>query len=220
MPDQGSRSVIAADPPGRRARASVRLRVGVFGGSLCCVGLGVALMVRARLGVAPNDVMNTGVAHQLGMGVGTASWITSGVAIALGWSLGRPPRAATLVGGLLVGFAINGAIAALPAPDLIVARSAMLALGLLFVWVGITGIVSADIGVGPIELVMLGIMDRGVSVRVARWGLELSLVTIGLLLGGAAGVGTALFAFGAGPALAFTLPRATARLGTDLRRPT
>ncbi len=192
----------------------------MFGLALCSVGLGVALMVRARLGVAPNDVMNTGVAHRLGWGVGTASWLTSGIAIVLGWLLGRPPRAATVVGGLLVGLAINGAVAALPAPDLIVARSAMLLFGLTFVWIGITGIVSADIGVGPIELVMLGIMDRGISVRVARWGLELTLLTVGVVLGGALGAGTALFALGAGPVLAFTLPRATARLGTDLRRPT
>ncbi len=61
--------------------------MGVFGLALCSVGLGVALMVRARLGVAPNDVMNTGVAHRLGWGVGTASWLTSGIAIVLGWLL-------------------------------------------------------------------------------------------------------------------------------------
>jgi uncharacterized membrane protein YczE len=56
-----------------------------------------------------------------------------------------------------------------------------------------------------------------VSIRVARWGEELTLLAIGLALGGAAGVGTALFAFGTGPVLAITLPRAAARLGTDLR---
>jgi uncharacterized membrane protein YczE len=66
---------------------------------------------------------------------------------------------------------------------------------------------------------MLGVMDRGISIRVARWAEELVLLGLGLLLGGAAGVGTALFAFGTGPVLAVTLPWATARLGTQLSEP-
>jgi uncharacterized membrane protein YczE len=44
-------------------------------------------------------------------------------------------------------------------------------------------------------------------------------LAIGLALGGAAGQGTALFAFGTGPALAIMLPWTTARLGTALEHP-
>ena len=39
---------------------------------------------------------------------------------------------------------------------------------------------------------------------------------IGLALGGTAGLGTAIFAFGTGPVLAITLPQASRRLGTHL----
>jgi uncharacterized membrane protein YczE len=95
----------------------------------------------------------------------------------------------------------------------------MLALGLMVVWAAITGVVAADVGAGPLELVMLALLDRGVSIRVARWGIELTLLAIGLALGGKAGVGTAIFALATGPVLAVTLPPAVARLGTHLRHP-
>ena len=54
---------------------------------------------------------------------------------------------------------------------------------------GITGVVSADVGAGPLELVMLALMDRGIRIHVARWGIELSLLAIGLALGAALTLG-------------------------------
>ncbi len=184
------------------------------------VGIGVALMVEADLGVAPNDVLNTGLRDVVGIGVGTAAWLTAVVAMLLAWALGRRPRVATVVGSVIVGLSINGALAVLPTPDALAARVAFLLGGLMVIWSGITGVVAADIGAGPLELVMLAVVDRGVSIRVARWVIELTLVALGLALGGEAGLGTALFAFGTGPVLAVTLPRGAARLGTELRQPT
>ena len=203
-----------------RAAAALPVRVAVYMLAISSVGLGVGLMVRAELGVAPNDVMNTGLGDTLGLGVGTASWLTSLVAMVLAWSLGRRPRVATVLGGVVVGLSINGTLALVSSPATIGVRCAVIALGLVIVWAGITGVVSADVGAGPLELVMLGLMDRGISIRVARWGIELALLAIGVALGGAVGAGTAIFALGTGPVLAFTLPRASARLGTDLRHPT
>jgi uncharacterized membrane protein YczE len=197
----------------RPARAVVYLT------STVAVGVGVALMVRAKLGVAPNDVMNTGLGHTIGTGVGTASWITGAIAMALSWTLGRRPRLPTIFGGVIVGLSINVVIAALPSPHLLVARGPMLVGGLVVIWAAITGVVAADVGAGPLELVMLGLMDKRVGIRIARWGIELTLLAIGLLLGGAAGLGTGLFAFGTGPVLAITLPWATARMGTHLEHP-
>lgn len=203
----------------RTTPVSLTARVAVYVAAISLVGVGVGLMVTAELGVAPNDVMNTGLSEVLGMGVGTAAWVTAVVAMALAWALGRRPRAATVIGGVVVGFAINGTLAVLPELEAMPGRIVFLVLGLLAVWMGITGVVAADVGAGPLELVMLALMDRGVSIRLARWGIELALLAIGLALGGAAGVGTAIFAFCTGPVLAVTIPRATAVLGTDLRNP-
>ena len=188
----------------------------VYAVAIWSVGTGVGLMVEARLGTAPNDVLNTGLGSTLGIGVGTAAWLTGVVAMALAWALGRRPRVATVLGSVVVGLSINATIAVLPTPHGLPVRMLFLALGLVVVWGAITGVVSADVGAGPLELVMLGVMDRGVGIRVARWAEEGTLLVLGLLLGGSAGVGTALFAFGTGPVLAVTLPWATAKLGAEV----
>lgn len=178
----------------------------------------MGFMVRAELGVAPNDVMNTGLAQRLNIGVGSAAWITAALAMVLAWTLGRRPRWATVLGGVVVGLSINASLAAIPTTGAAPWRVAALAVGLVIVWVGITGVVATDVGAGPLELIMLALMDRRWSVRVARWGIEAALLAIGVVLGGSVGLGTAVFALGTGPVLAITLPPATSRLGTSLQR--
>jgi uncharacterized membrane protein YczE len=209
-----------ADQAVTRPRASAKVRFAVYTVAIWAVGVGVSLMVEGDLGVAPNDVLNTGLGDTVGLGVGTAAWLTGVVAMALAWVLGRRPLVATIVGSVVVGLSINGMLALLPTPEHLAARLGFLALGLAVVWSAITGVVAADVGAGPLELVMLGLMDRGISIRTARWGIELTLLLLGLALGGAAGLGTAVFALGTGPVLAVTLPRAAARLGTQLSQPT
>ncbi|MEQ1701854.1 MAG: hypothetical protein ABMA25_17235, partial [Ilumatobacteraceae bacterium] len=177
-----------------RARAALSVRAAVYLIAISSIGVGVALMVRAELGVAPNDVLNTGLSDKFGFGVGTAAWLTGVAAMALAWALGRRPRLATVAGSVIVGFSINGALAALPTPEPFAWRIAFLAIGLAVVWAGITGVVAADVGAGPLELVMLAFMDRRVSIRVSRWAIELTLLALGLALGGSAGFGTAVFA--------------------------
>jgi len=194
--------------------------VSVYLVSITVIGFGVAAMVAADLGVAPNDVLNTGIGETFGIGVGTAAWITGVIAMALAWALGRRPRIATVLGSVIVGFSINGGLALLPEPTVLAPRIALLAIGLVVIWAGITGVVATDVGAGPLELVMLAFMDRGLGIRWVRWGIELTLLLLGLALGGAAGVGTVIFAFGTGPVLALTLPRASRRLGTHLTQAT
>lgn len=204
----------------QRPRAARSVRFTVYLVAISIIGVGVALMVEAELGVAPNDVLNTGLSDKAGFGVGTAAWITGVVAMAIAWALGRRPRLATVAGSVIVGLSINAALAAVPTPDALAWRAAFLAMGLAVVWAGITGVVAADVGAGPLELVMLAFMDRNVSIRVSRWAIELTLLLLGLALGGSAGFGTAVFALGTGPVLALTLPPASRRLGTQLTQPT
>lgn len=203
-----------------RERAPMWVRIGLYLVGIVLIGVGVALMVEAELGVAPNDVLSTGLADALDTGVGSAAWISAGTAIVIAWIMGHRPRVATVLGGVVVGVAINTMIDALPSPDAMAVRVLYLVAGLAVVWTAITSIVAADVGAGPLEVLMLAIVERGVSISVTRWGMELTLLVLGLLLGGSAGLGTVVFALGTGPVLAFTLPRTTALLGTTLTQPT
>jgi uncharacterized membrane protein YczE len=210
---------MALDTPVAARPSSLAQRVPVFAVAVSFVGLGIGLMVEARLGVSPNDVTNTGLAERTGLTVGAAAWIVAGVVTALAWVLGRRATIATLLTSIGVGAGIDIALAVLPTPDSVVARAAVMTLGLVVLWIAITGIVASNIGIGPIELMMLALTDRGMKLHVARWTIEIALLVVGILLGGSVGVGTAAFAVGTGPVLAVTIPWATRVLRTTVQRP-
>jgi uncharacterized membrane protein YczE len=210
---------MAVDVAAPRRSVSTITRMGVFAVSVMLVGMGIALMVEGDLGVSPNDVTNTGLAERTGITVGAAAWIVAGTTGAMAWILGRRATIATVLASVGVGAGIDVALDVLPSPDAIVARLGFMVLGLVVLWIAITGIVGTDLGIGPIELLMLAINDRGVKLHVARWAIEIGLLAVGVALGGAVGLGTAAFALCTGPVLAVTIPWATRVLGTDLTRP-
>jgi uncharacterized membrane protein YczE len=58
---------------------------------------------------------------------------------------------------------------------------------------------------------MTGLARLGLSVRLARTLVEASALVSGWLLGGTAGIGTAVYAIGIGPLVGFFLPRLALR---------
>lgn len=175
-------------------------------------------MVSARLGVAPADVLATGGAKQLDIAVGTMGWISGAIFTLLALLVRRPPSWGTLIGGVLVGQVVNLVIDRIPDPDPLVARVPMMLLGLALLYGSISVGVATTLGTGPMELLMLGLVDKGVSVQVARWGIEATTVTLGFLFGGQVGVGTVIFVVSTGPVLARTLPPVARFMGTQLLR--
>jgi uncharacterized membrane protein YczE len=148
-----------------------------------------------------------------------AAWIVAGVVTIAAWLLGRRATISTLLTSVGVGAGIDAAIAVLPTPEPVLTRAAFTALGLVVLWIAITGIVASNIGIGPIELMMLALTDRGMKLHVARWTIEVGLLVVGFALGGSVGIGTAAFAVGTGPVLAVTIPWATRVLRTTVERP-
>jgi uncharacterized membrane protein YczE len=84
---------------------------------------------------------------------------------------------------------------------------------LLVTGIGLNGLatalyIGAQLGRGPRDGLMTGLARRtGGSLRVVRTALEVGVVVAGLLLGGALGVGTVLYAFLIGPLAQAMLPR-------------
>jgi uncharacterized membrane protein YczE len=187
------------------------LVVAIFG-----VGAGISLMISAHLGVSPADAMTTGGAEWLGIGVGTVGWISGSIITAIAWLMGRSPQWGTLWGTFLVGAAVNMFLSLVPEPDAMVWRIPMCALGLAVLYVSIAVGVATTLGTGPIELLMLALSDRGVSVQVARWAIEALVVVIGVVLGGQIGVGTLIFVVLTGPVLARLMPLAERFMGTSV----
>jgi uncharacterized membrane protein YczE len=102
----------------------------------------------------------------------------------------------------------------LPSPDHVVWRLLFLAVGLVTTGIGSGLYIGAGLGSGPRDGIMMGLSQRGVSVRVARTALEVTVVALGFALGGRVGIGTLAFALCIGPLVHLFLPRLTFRRGS------
>lgn len=188
--------VLASSPDSPLVRRLATLSVGMV-----LVATGVASMIRADLGVAPYDVLTTGLAEATGLEIGLAAMLNPMAFTLLGWAMGRRPGAGTVLTVLCIGPILGLVLRAIPAQELLAIRFALFAFGFLCVAAGITAVIIAELGPGPAELVMLALHDRGRSIPIARTVVEISCVGIGWVLGGQVGAGTVLVAVLTGPIL-------------------
>ncbi len=166
-------------------RRLVYLYVGLF-----LFGLSVALLVQARLGLAPWDVFHQGLSDRTGIPIGTVG-ILVGVVVLLLWiPLGQRPGLGTVSNVIMVGLVIDGVLLVLPEPDPMTARVTFMVGAILLNAVATALYIGR--GSGPArDGLMTGLAARGYSVRAARTVIELTVLTLGWLLGGTVGVGTA-----------------------------
>jgi uncharacterized membrane protein YczE len=195
------------------------LRWLVLATAIVSVGLGIALMVTAHLGVAPADVLATGGSHRFGIGVGTMGWVVGGVMTIVAVSLRRRPQLGTVLGAFGVGQSVNWFLLVLPSTHAMAPRVGMLIAGLVVLYLAISFGIATELGTGPIELVMLGLADRGIQLQVARWGIEAGLLATGIALGGQFGVATIVFLLATGPVLARLLPPVSRLMGSTSASP-
>ena len=109
----------------RAARLPLRL-AGLYAG-LAAFGLSLALLVRARLGLDPWDVLSQGIARRTGIPIG---WVVDiiGAVVLLAWiPLRQRPGVGTVSNVIGVGIVLNVALAVIPAPAALGWRLPMLA---------------------------------------------------------------------------------------------
>jgi len=171
-----------------------RLLVGIV-----LLGAGIALIVRARLGVSPWDVFHQGVAKRLDLELGLVI-ILVGLVVLLAWiPLHQRLGLGTVVNTLGVGLVVDVGLAVLPTPHATVWRWAMLVVGTVVISLGTALYIGAGLGPGPRDGLMTALATRGPPLWLVRTVLELGALAAGWALGGNVGVGTVLFAFGIGP---------------------
>jgi uncharacterized membrane protein YczE len=182
-------------------------RIGRCIVGLAIFGVGIALLIDANLGAAPWDVFHTGVAELTGLPVGQVTIITGVVLLFLWVPLGETLGLGTVLNAIEIGLVVDLVLPLLPEPDLIVARTAMMLGGVVVIAIGSGLYIGAGLGPGPRDGLMTGFAKRGISIRFARTAIELTVLIIGIALGGAIGIGTAVFALGIGPLVQYFLPR-------------
>lgn len=177
---------------------------------LTLYGVSMAMMLRSGLGLDPWDVFHQGVQEHWGVSFGTVVIVTSFAVLLLWIPLRQWPGLGTLLNSVLIGLATDTTLSVLDAPRNLAARWALLLGGI--VANGIAGglYIGSQYGPGPRDGLMTGLHRRtGLSLRLVRTAIELSVLVAGWLLGGVVGIGTVLYAVLIGPIVQVTLPMFT-----------
>jgi uncharacterized membrane protein YczE len=177
---------------------------------LICFGFGVALMVKAGLGLSPWESLHQGISIHTGIPIGTVS-ILLGAPILLLWlPLGERPGIGTVLNVVLIGLVTNISLSILPGFTHVVAQLIEMALGIAVIGLGSALYLGTRLGAGPRDGLMMGLARKtGWSIRLTRTAIEITVLLVAWALGGTIGLGTLAFALGIGPAvqLAFKLLR-------------
>ncbi|WP_417313772.1 YczE/YyaS/YitT family protein [Enterobacter sp.] len=183
-------------------RRLVQLYVG-----LGLYGLSTAMFIRSDLGVDPWDVFHLGVALQLGMSIGTVIILTGAAVLLLWIPLRQMPGLGTISNVICIGLAADASMALLPEMTSLPLRVAMLVAGIVVNAIATGMYIGAGFGPGPRDGLMTGIHARfGWSIRSVRTAIEVSVLLIGIMLGGSFGFGTVLYALTIGPLIQLCLP--------------
>ena len=189
-------------------------RLGQLYAGLVLYGFSMALLVRARLGVMPWDVLHQGIARSVGGSLGTVSIVVGALVLLLWVPLRQRPGIGTVSNVVVIGLAVDGSLAVLPHVDGMAVRIALVVAGVLLNAVATAAYIGVRLGPGPRDGLMTGLVRRtGRSVRVVRTSIEVVVVATGWLLGGTLGAATVLYAVAIGPLVQPLLPVFTVAAG-------
>ena len=179
---------------------------------LLCLGLslfgfGESLLIHSTIGVSPWTVLAEGLSLKLNWSVGFATFIVSVLVLSAWIFLKQKPGLGTLLNIIIIAGMIDLSLFLFDfSTDNFQLNIITGILGVLFVGLGSGIYLIANLGPGPRDGLMTG-LQRITKFPIAwvRASIEISVVILGWILGGTVGVGTLIFAFGIGPAVALGL---------------
>lgn len=203
---------------GRLGRRVPQLLAG-----LALYGLSMALLIRAGLGLDPWDVLHQGLSHYLPLSFGTVTIVVGAVVLLLWIPLRQKPGLGTVSNVVVVGVAADVGLWLIPEPDQLAVRIVLMVSAVVLNGLAGAVYIGSQLGPGPRDGLMTGLAARtGGSLRLVRIGIELTVLLVGVLLGGTIGVGTVLYALSIGPLVQFFLRLTVVRLpaGGQVEAPT
>lgn len=165
------------------------------------ISLGTNMTIDANLGLNPWGTFHQGVSNITSLTFGEVSQITGIIIIAFSLFIKIYPGIGTILNMFFIGFFVDffDKMRFLPMPESILMKSLYLVIGTLMFNYGIYVYLSCELGAGPRDGLLVGLVKlTGISVSVMRPMIEVTILIIGIFLGGAYGIGTVLNAFGGG----------------------
>jgi uncharacterized membrane protein YczE len=177
---------------------------------LILYGVSLALQIRAGLGLDPWDVFHQGISDKTGLSFGTIVIIT-GALVLLAWiPLRQKPGIGTVSNVFVLGIVVDITLSLLGDVHGLGYQLALLTSGVVLNAVAGAAYIGAGLGPGPRDGLMTGLVRvSGKSVGVVRTSIEVSVLSIGFVLGGTVGLGTVVYALSIGPLLQVLLPAFT-----------
>jgi uncharacterized membrane protein YczE len=193
--------------------ASQRILVLVFG--LMIFGIGEAFLVITSLGNSPWVVLSEGISLNSSLNIGESTFLVSVLVLLLWMPLRQKPGFGTLANIVVIAASIELGLLIIPSIENIFAKCFYVVFGIALVGIGSALYITCGLGTGPRDGLMTGLHYKtGVRVGRVRLGIEMAALTVGAILGGSLGIGTALFALLIGQSVAISLgvlSRLTAR---------
>ncbi|MFQ6396311.1 YczE/YyaS/YitT family protein [Nocardia sp. KC 131] len=170
-------------------------------------GFSMAVMVRAGLGLDPWDVFHQGVARHVPISFGTVTALTGVVVLLLWIPLRQRPGLGTVSNVVVIAVSVDAGLWLLPQWEVLVGRVGAMGAAVVLNALATVLYIGAGMGPGPRDGLMTGLVGRtGLSVRLVRTTIEVTVLVVGWVLGGSVGVGTVVYAFGIGPLIQVLIP--------------
>ncbi len=167
----------------------------------------MAMVVRGALGAIPWDVLHTGLIEHIPITFGQMSILLAMVVLLMWIPLRQMPGLGTVANVFLVGMAADIALEIVPVTGDIGVRLALMSGGIVLNAMATAMYMGSQLGPGPRDGFMTGLARvTGRSIRLVRTLIEVAVVVVGWMLGGAVGVGTVLYALAIGPLAQGMLP--------------
>ena len=173
---------------------------------LALFGLGEGLLIVSFTGASPWSVLAQGISLNVNLSIGTITLFISLVVLIFWLPLKQKPGIGTILNALIIAMMIDICIKFVPTPENYISQLILAIVAVFTVGFGGGIYLVANLGAGPRDGLMVGLQKKtNMPIATVRAFLEISVVTVGWYLGGTVGLGTLLFAFGIGPAVALGL---------------
>ena len=166
-------------------------------------GLGDAIIIGSGAGVSPWTVLAQGISNSTNWTIGFSTFIVSLSVLILWLPLRQQPGIGTILNVFIIAGAIDLTLPYLPSPIEYPSQVLQAAIGIMTIGLGSGFYLTANLGPGPRDGLMVGLQRiTDLPIITVRTALELMVVITGWLMGGLVGLGTIMFVFGIGPAVA------------------